>query len=263
MLKKLELKYEDHQVLIDECNKLGVKFLSTAFDFESLNFLKSLNIGLWKIPSGEITNLPYLEFVGGLNQQVILSTGMSDLSEVAAAVAVLLKSGLAKEKLSVLHCNTDYPTKMSDVNLKAMAAMGESLGLNFGYSDHTLGIEVAIAAVSLGAIIIEKHFTLDRNLPGPDQLASLEPAEFKQMVSAIRNIEMALGQGQKVATLSELKNRDVARKSIVTKMKIKRGDIFTPENLTTKRPGTGVSPMQWHNVIGTIASRDYEEDELI
>ena len=263
MLKKLELKYDDHMVLIDECRKLGIKFLSTAFDFESLRFLKSLDLGLWKIPSGEITNLPYLEFVAGLNQDVILSTGMSDMSEVNAAVSVLLKNGQAKAKLSVLHCNTDYPTQMSDVNLNAMAAMGRDLGLNFGYSDHTMGIEVPIAAVALGAVIIEKHFTLDRSLPGPDQLASLEPEEFTQMVKAIRNIEMALGQSKKIPSASELKNRDVARKSIVAAKKIKNGEVFSLENLTVKRPGSGVSPMQWHSVLGTKATRDYEEDELI
>lgn len=263
MLKKLELSPEDHFTIKAECEKLKIGFLSTAFDFESLDFLISLNLGLWKIPSGEVTNLPYLEKIGRLNQRTIISTGMCDFSEVHAAVDVLLKSGLSKEKLTVLHCNTDYPTKMSDVNLLAMQKLGDKLGLSYGYSDHTLGIEVPTAAVALGAVVIEKHFTLSRNMEGPDHVASLEPAELKSMVSAIRNIQLALGQELKKPTANELKNRDIARKSIVAANSIKIGEVFTSDNITTSRPGSGISPMKWHEVIGTKASKNYEPGDLI
>ena len=263
MLKKLELGYEDHQTLIQQCKKRNIRFLSTAFDFESLEFLTSLKMGLWKIPSGEITNLPYIEIIGALGDPVIISTGMSDQNEVQDAVNVLLKAGLPKDKITVLHCNTEYPTPMKDVNLRAMKALGDSLGLNYGYSDHTMGIEVPIAAVSLGAIVIEKHFTLDRNMPGPDHKASLEPFELKAMVSAIRNIEAALGDTKKTPSESEIKNRGIARKSIVAKRDIKAGEVFSAENITTRRPGTGISPMRWYDVVGSEASRDYEANELI
>ncbi|MFM6928205.1 MAG: N-acetylneuraminate synthase [Bdellovibrio sp.] len=263
MLKKLELGYEDHQVLIQHCKKRNIRFLSTAFDFDSLKFLKSLKMGLWKIPSGEITNLPYIEMIGILGDPVIVSTGMSDQSEVQDAINVLLKAGLPMEKITVLHCNTEYPTPMKDVNLRAMRALGDSLGVSYGYSDHTMGIEVPIAAVSLGATVIEKHFTLDRNLPGPDHKASLEPLELKAMVAAIRNIELALGDTKKVPSESEIKNRGIARKSIVAKCAIKAGELFSAENITTRRPGTGISPMRWHEIIGRKASRDYEVNELI
>ena len=263
MLKKLELKFEDHAELIELCKKLGIGFLSTAFDFESLEFLKTLHLGLWKIPSGEITNLPYLEIIGRLNQKVILSTGMSNFSEVETAFNVLLKNGTQLQNLTVLHCNTDYPSKMEDVNLLAMKEMGLKLNSQYGYSDHTLGIEIPIAAVALGATVIEKHFTLDRNMPGPDHKASLLPDELKQMVASIRNIDKALGSPNKRPSASELKNREIARKSIVTQKVIKKGELFSSENLTTKRPASGISPMRWHEIIGTRASRDYLEDELI
>lgn len=263
MLKKLELSYEDHYKLIEECKKLKIGFLSTAFDFESLDFLKSLNLGLWKIPSGEITNLPYLEIVGRLNHKVIVSTGMCDLSEVQAAVEVLIQSGTEKSNLTVLHCNTDYPTKMNDVNLLAMKKLGNDLGIAYGYSDHTLGIEVPTAAVALGATVIEKHFTLDRRLEGPDHAASLEPHELKQMVQAIRNIEAALGQDTKKPSESELKNKNIARKSIVAATEIKTGEVFTVKNLTTSRPGHGISPMKWHQVVGTRSNKDYKAGDLI
>lgn len=263
MLTKLELSYEYHHILQNECKKLNIGFLSTAFDFESLNFLVSLNLGLWKIPSGEVTNLPYLEIIGRRNERTILSTGMCDLDEVGAAVDVLIKSGLSKELLTVLHCNTDYPTKMQDVNLLAMKTMGNSFGLNYGYSDHTSGIEVPIAAVALGARVIEKHFTLDRNMEGPDHAASLEPLELKEMVRSIRNIEQALGSDVKKSTASESKNKSVARKSIVASANIKSGDVFTTENITTSRPGGGISPMKWYSILGTKASKDYEPGDLI
>ncbi|MFN3453905.1 MAG: N-acetylneuraminate synthase family protein, partial [Pseudobdellovibrio sp.] len=263
MLKKLELSYDDHFVLQNECKKLGIGFLSTAFDFESLDFLTSLNMGLWKIPSGEITNLPYLEKIGRLNQKTILSTGMCDLGEVLAARDVLLSSGLSKEKLVVLHCNTDYPTQPADVHLRAMVQMQKTLGVAIGYSDHTLGIEIPIAATALGATVIEKHFTLDRNMSGPDHKASLEPSELKEMVRCIRHIEVALGRSEKLPTESEIKNRSVARKSIVALTDIQKGDVFTAVNITTARPGTGLSPMKWHEVIGTKADKDYKSGDLI
>jgi N,N'-diacetyllegionaminate synthase len=263
MLKKLELSFDDHFRLIEECKKLKIGFLSTAFDFESLEFLKSLNLGLWKIPSGEITNLPYLEIIGKLNQKVIVSTGMCELTEVQAALEVLMKSGTSQNNLSVLHCNTDYPTQMSDVNLLAMKAMGEKFGVAYGYSDHTLGVEIPVAAVALGAAVIEKHFTLDKNLPGPDHVSSLEPKELASMVSSIRNIEKALGSSVKAPSASEAKNKTVARKSIVALTDIAEGDILTVKNITTSRPGTGLSPMKWHEVLGTKAKKKYSAGDLI
>lgn len=263
MLKKLELSFDDHFRLIEECKKLKIGFLSTAFDFESLEFLKSLNLGLWKIPSGEITNLPYLEIIGKLNQKVIVSTGMCELTEVQAALEVLMKSGTSQNNLSVLHCNTDYPTQMSDVNLLAMKAMGEKFGVAYGYSDHTLGVEIPVAAVALGATVIEKHFTLDKNLPGPDHVSSLEPKELASMVSSIRNIEKALGSSVKAPSASEAKNKTVARKSIVALTDIAEGDMLTVKNITTSRPGTGLSPMKWHEVLGTKAKKKYSAGDLI
>ena len=263
MLKKLELSVEDHYVLIEYCKKLGIQFLSTAFDFDSIDFLHSLNLGVWKIPSGEITNYPYLRKIAQYGEPVILSTGMSEMSDIAAAIQVLIKFGLRKEQIIVLHCNTEYPTPFQDVNLKAMDALRKEFGVEVGYSDHTKGIEVPIAAVALGATVIEKHFTLDKNMEGPDHKASLEPDELKAMVSAIRNIEQAIGTGVKTASASEKKNIGVVRKSIVAACPIKKGDTFTEENLTVKRPGTGISPMRWEEVIGKKATREYEEDELI
>lgn len=264
MLKKLELPQAVHQELIDYCAQKGVKFLSTGFDTESLEFLAQLGITIAKIPSGEITNLPYLRKVATLFPEVILSTGMATITEIKDAVKVLTDNGVSKDKITVLHCNTEYPTPMEDVNLKAMLHIQQEVGVNIGYSDHTLGIEVPIAAVALGASVIEKHFTLDKTLPGPDHKASLEPEELKAMVSAIRNIEKAVGgSGIKEVSTSEAKNKPIARKSIVATKTIKKGDLFSVENLTVKRPGTGISPMQWDEVIGKTAKKDFEEDDLI
>ncbi len=264
MLKKLELSTQQHFKLIDYCKEKKIQFFSTGFDLESLEFLHKLGLKLAKIPSGEMTNLPYLQKIAQLFDEVILSTGMADMEEIHSAVKVLLDNGLKKENLTILHCNTEYPTPMEDVNLKAMLYIQNELGVKVGYSDHTLGIEVPIAAVALGATVIEKHFTLDRDLPGPDHKASLEPDELKAMVSGIRNIEKAIsGSGIKEPSPSELKNKPIARKSIVAKTNIKKGELFSIDNLTIKRPGTGISPMKWNEIIGTTAQRDYKEDELI
>jgi len=264
MLKKLELSAEDHEVLIGYCKERGIKFFSTAFDMDSIEYLHSLNLGLWKIPSGEITNYPFLKRIASYNERTILSTGMCDLQDVRAAVDALYKNGLSKDNLTLLHCNTEYPTPFEDVNLKAMDALRKEFGVEVGYSDHTKGIEVPIAAVALGASVIEKHFTLDRNMEGPDHKASLEPDELKAMVSAIRNIEKAVdGDGTKHVSESERKNITIARKSIVAAFDIKKGEVFTEENLTVKRPGNGISPMRWEEVIGTKAIRSFAEDELI
>lgn len=264
MLKKLELSQAVHQELIDYCAQKGVQFLSTGFDFESLEFLAGLGVTIAKVPSGEITNLPYLRKVATLFTEVILSTGMATISEIKDAIKVLTDNGVSKDKITVLHCNTEYPTPMEDVNLRAMLHIQQELGVPIGYSDHTLGIEVPIAAVALGATVIEKHFTLDKTLPGPDHKASLEPEELKAMVIAIRNIEKAIGgSGLKEVSKSEVKNKPIARKSIVATKTIKKGDLFSAENLTVKRPGTGISPMQWDEVIGKIAKKDFEEDDLI
>lgn len=263
MLKKLELSHGDHKELISYCNQKGIRFFSTAFDMDSIEFLHSLEVGLWKIPSGEITNYPYLRKIAQYHEPVILSTGMCELSDIERALHVLLQFGVEKEQITVLHCNTEYPTPFRDVNLKAMLEIGERFGVKIGYSDHTQGIEVPIAAVAMGATIIEKHFTLDKNMEGPDHKASLEPDELKVMVSAIRNIEQALGTGHKQISESERKNIEIARKSIVAACIIRKGEMFTEENLTVKRPGTGISPMQWNDVIGRVATHDYKEEELI
>lgn len=264
MLKKLELSPEDHEKLICYCHERGIKFFSTAFDFDSIEYLHSLNLGLWKIPSGEVTNYPFLKRVAAYNEKTILSTGMCDMVDVRAAVEALYKNGLSKENLILLHCNTEYPTPFEDVNLKAMDALRNEFGVEVGYSDHTKGIEVPIAAVALGATVIEKHFTLNRNMEGPDHKASLEPDELKAMVSAIRNIEMAIsGDGTKHVSGSERMNIAIARKSIIAARGIKKGDLLTEENLTVKRPGTGISPMRWEEVIGTRAIRDFNEEELV
>lgn len=263
MLKKLELTPRQHEELIIYCKQKGVRFLSTAFDLESIEYLHSLSLGVWKIPSGEITNYPYLKKIAQYGEPVIMSTGMCSMDDVEQAINVLLKNGLTKEQITLLHCNTEYPTPMQDVNLKAMLQLRDKFGVKVGYSDHTKGIEVPIAAVALGAEVIEKHFTLDRNLPGPDHKASLESNELKAMVDAIRNIEQALGDGQKHVSASEGKNIAIARKSIVAAKDIKRGELLTEENLTTKRPGSGISPMRWEELIGTKAIRDFKEDELI
>lgn len=264
MLQKLELSIDDHKKLIDYCNSKSVQFFSTAFDLDSLQYLADLGLELVKIPSGEVTNLPYLEKAASLFNKVILSTGMCTMKEVGEALVVFLSKGIQKENITILHCNTEYPTPMKDVNLKAMLTIGKEFDTAIGYSDHTLGIEVPIAAVALGATVIEKHFTLDKNMEGPDHKASLEPTELKAMVIAIRNVEKVLsGSGIKEPSPSELKNMPIARKSIVANRLIKKGDIFTDENITTKRPGTGISPMRWYDVIGKIADRDYSEDQLI
>lgn len=263
MLKKLELSQEDHEELIAYCNERGIRFFSTAFDMDSIEFLHSLNMGLWKIPSGEITNYPYLRKIAQYQEPVILSTGMCELVDIEAALNVLLEFGLKKEQITILHCNTEYPTPFADVNLKAMLEIGEKFGVQIGYSDHTKGIEVPIAAVALGATVIEKHFTLDKNMEGPDHKASLEPAELKAMVSAIRNIESALGTGHKTISESERKNIEIARKSIVAARPIKAGELLTEENLTIKRPGNGINPMRWNEVVGTRAVQSFNEEDPI
>jgi N,N'-diacetyllegionaminate synthase len=262
MLKRLELSYDDFDELEKSCQEHDIKFLSTAFDFESIEYLKN-KLDFYKIPSGEITNLPYLEKVAKLNLPIIMSTGMANMQEVKEALAVLEKNGIIRNNITILHCNTEYPTPMKDVNLNAMLTIANELGVKVGYSDHTLGIEIPIAAVAMGAKVIEKHFTLDKNMQGPDHKASLEPHELKAMVDGIRNIEQAMGSGVKTPSASELKNKEVARKSIVAASSIKQGEVFTSQNITTKRPGTGISPMQWHERIGTPAQKDYKEDELI
>jgi N,N'-diacetyllegionaminate synthase len=263
MLKKLELNIETHKELISYCSNKKIIFLSSPFDHESIDFLNDLGLEILKIPSGEITNLPYLKHIGKLNKKIILSTGMSNIDEVKNALNILINSGTKKNNITVLHANTDYPTSMEDVNLRAMLTIGKQLNINFGYSDHTLGIEVDIAAVAMGASCIEKHFTLDRNLEGPDHKASLEPSQLKAMVKAIRNIELALGSSIKKPSKSELQNMKIVRKSIVTKTVIKKGEILSEKNLTTKRPGIGKSPMKWDEIVGTRATKDYNEDELI
>lgn len=261
MLKKLELTRQMHEELMQYCNEKKIMFLSTPFDRESISLLSDLGIKIFKIPSGEITNLPYLREIAKQQKKIILSTGMSNMDEVKAAVAVLRENG-AKD-ITLLHCNTQYPTPMTDVNLLAMVKMRDELGLPVGYSDHTQGIEIPIAAAALGAAVIEKHFTLDRNMEGPDHKASLEPKELKQMVEGIRNVESALGNGIKQMSKSEKSNIDIVRKSIVAAVKIEKGEKFTETNLTTKRPGTGINPMRWDEIIGTTADRDYETDEMI
>lgn len=263
MLKKLELSVEDHCELIEYCKERNIRFWSTAFDFDSIEFLNSLHLGLWKIPSGEITNYPYIKRIASFGEPVILSTGMCELLDIEAALKVLTEGGVKKEDITVLHCNTEYPTPYADVNLKAMTEIGEKFDVKTGYSDHTKGIEVPIAAVALGATVIEKHFTLDRNMEGPDHKASLEPDELKAMVTAIRNIELALGTGHKTITDSERKNMEIARKSIVAAVPIKKGEMLTPENITVKRPGNGISPMRWNEVVGSLATKDYNEEDLI
>ena len=264
MIRKLELSRELHEELIEYCQQCGIGFFSTGFDIQSVSLLAELGLDRFKIPSGEITNLPYLQHLGSYGKPIILSTGMAKLGEIEAALEVLEASGTTREKVTVLHCNTDYPTPMEDVNLRAMCAIRDALGVEVGYSDHTLGIEVPVAAVALGATVIEKHFTLDRSLPGPDHSASLEPAELKAMVQAIRNIELALsGDGLKRPSPSETKNIPIARKSLVANCAIRAGEIFTTQNLTAKRPGSGISPMRWDEFIGKTATRDYQEDELI
>jgi N,N'-diacetyllegionaminate synthase len=263
MLKSLELSRDMHEELIAHGEKAGIRFFSTGFDAESNNMLHELGFRRFKIPSGEITNLPYLRHIGGFGLPLFLSTGMAHIEEIDDALTVLEEAGTPRSMVTVLHCNTQYPTPMHDVNLLAMVSIGEKLGVKVGYSDHTLGIEVPVAAAALGATVIEKHFTLDRSLPGPDHKASLEPRELCEMVTAIRNIESALGESVKRPSPSEMANLTVVRKSIVALKSIKTGEKFSEINVTVKRPGTGISPMQWDAVIGTSAIRDFEPDELI
>ena len=260
MLKSLALSYDDFKELADYCKEVGIVFLSTPFDIGSVHFLDSLQ-DIWKIPSGEITNYPYLVEIAKTKKKIILSTGMCTMDEVEASLKVLKDNGATD--ITLLHCTTDYPAPLESVNLKAMLTLKEKFNCPIGYSDHTKGIEVSVAAVAMGAEVIEKHFTLDRNMPGPDHKASLEPSELKELVDAIRNVESAIGDGNKKPTESELQNRNVARKSIVALKPIKKGELLSEDNLTTKRPGNGISPMRWNEIIGTVASRDYEEDEVI
>ncbi|APC97621.1 N-acetylneuraminate synthase [Francisella frigiditurris] len=263
MLKKLELDVDTHKELISYCKQKKIMFLSTPFDHDSIELLNKLGLAIFKIPSGEITNLPYLRHIGSLNKKIVLSTGMADIGEIEDALDILIAAGTKKENIIVLHANTMYPTPMEDVNLKAMVTIGSAFDIKYGYSDHTLGIEVDIAAVAMGASCIEKHFTLDKSMEGPDHKASLEPDELKAMVRAIRNIELALGSSVKKPSKSETSNIAVARKSIVAKKEIKKGDILTEENITIKRPGNGINPMRWDEVLGSVAMKDYEKDDLI
>jgi len=263
MIRPLELSRAAHELLIAHCRSSGIGFLSSAFDLESLELLVELGAERFKVPSGEITNLPYLRRVGSFGKPVILSSGMSTLGEVESALAVLEDAGTPRRRITVLHCTTDYPTPMEDVNLRAMRTIGAALGVAVGYSDHTTGIEIAVAAVALGATVVEKHFTLDRALPGPDHGASLEPGELKAMVQAIRNVERALGDGIKRPSASELKNRSIVRKSLVATRAIRAGEPFSADNLTAKRPGGGLSPMRWDEVLGRPAPRDFAPDEVV
>lgn len=261
MLKKLSLQQIDYYRLREYCNKVGIGFLSSPFDFESIDYLNTLHMDYWKIPSGEITNLPYLEMIGKTEKPVILSSGMSEIGEIIKAVAILKNNG--SKEVIILHCNTDYPTSPKDVNLLAMNEIKEMTGCKVGYSDHTIGIEIPIAAVALGAEVIEKHFTLDKEMKGPDHKASLEPNELKEMIMAIRNVEISLGNGHKKPSPSETNNIPIVRKSIVAKCDINKGEMFTVDNLTVKRPGTGLSPMKWYEIMNHVALRDYKEDETI
>lgn len=261
MLQKLTLTNDNFIELKKYCDAIGIGFISTPFDLDSIRFLETFNMDFWKVPSGEVTNLPYLEAIAKTGRKVVMSTGMCNIEEIKAAIDVLEKNGT--KEVEILHCNTQYPTPFEDVNLSAMLTIKKEVGKTVGYSDHTLGIEVPIAAVAMGARIIEKHFTLDKNMEGPDHRASLNPVELKQMVSAIRNIEKSIGSGDKVASFSESANKSVARKSIVASRDIKRGEVLSENNLTTKRPGSGISPMKWYEVLGNTAKRDFKEDELI
>lgn len=263
MLSKLELSEGAHRELISHSKMRGISFFSTAFDISSIDLLTNLDQTIFKIPSGEITNLPYLRHIGQLGKTLILSTGMSSMAEIESALNILEKSGTLRSQITVLHCTTAYPAPMVDVNLRAMISIRNRFKVSVGYSDHTLGIEIPIAAVTLGASIIEKHFTLDRSMPGPDHKASLEPLELREMVQAIRNVELALGDGNKRIMTSEIENREIARKSIVTSQAVRVGEVFSEVNLTTKRPGTGISPMDWDKLLGQKAQRDYRIDELI
>ena len=261
MCKRIHLTFDEHAQLKEYCDSIGIAYLSTPFDLDSIDFLQQLGTPMWKVPSGEITNLPYLEKIAATKKPVILSTGMSMISEIEDALTILEDGGAGP--ITLLHCNTEYPTPIEDANLLAMQDLREQFGLPVGYSDHTAGIEADIAAAALGAVVIEKHFTLDKTLPGPDHKASLSPEELTAMVAAVRKTELALGDGRKHVTESEAKNKPIARKSILAKRDIKKGETFTPENLTVKRPGDGISPMRWYDVLGKTAKRDFAEDEKI
>jgi N,N'-diacetyllegionaminate synthase len=263
MIKKLELSYENHKTLRSYCSEKGIQFLSSPFDLESIDLLSELGLEILKVPSGEITNLPYLSKIGKLNKKVIISTGMTNLGEIEDALNIIISNGTSKDKITILHCNTEYPTPYEDVNLKAMLTIKNAFNVRVGYSDHTQGIEVPIAAVAIGAEVIEKHFTLDNNMEGPDHKASLEPKELKKMVNSIRNIEKSLGDGNKKLSPSESKNINVVRKSIVASKTIKKGEILNEENLSVKRPGNGISPMRWNEIIGQTAKKDFDIDEMI
>ena len=263
MTKRIHLPMEDFIIIKAYCVSKNIAFATTAFGPQSLAYIQTLDLPFYKIPSGEITNLPYLRTIGAFGKPIILSTGMASLGEIEAAIDELERVGMRRTGITVLHCTTEYPAPMGEVNLRAMGTIGAMFGTAVGYSDHTEGIEVAIAAVAMGATVIEKHFTLDRNLPGPDHQASLEPAELKSMVAAIRNIEVALGDGIKRLTPSEAQNKPIARKSLVASKAVKKGEVFNAQNITTKRPGTGISPMRWDEIIGRVAQRDFEIDELI
>ena len=263
MLRKLELDESAHKELFDYCKQKNILFMSTPFDLESISLLNKLGLEIFKIPSGEITNLPYLREIGSLKKRVILSTGMAEMEEIKNAIDIITESGTPKENITVLHCNTEYPSPYEDVNLLAMLTIKEVFNVHIGYSDHTIGIEIPIAATALGATIIEKHFTLDKNMEGPDHKASLDPDELTVMVRSIRNIEKALGNGIKKPSPSELKNRVIARKSIVAYKDIIQGEVFSCENLTVKRPGTGINPMKWDSILGKTARRDFKKDEVI
>ncbi len=264
MLKKLELSHEVHLELMEYCKSRSINFLSTGFDLGSLDYLNEIGINLFKIPSGEITNLPYLKKIASFRKRIVMSTGMATIEEIKSAFKVLIENGANKDQITILHCNTEYPTPMGDVNLKAMHHIRDEIKTEIGYSDHTLGIEVPIAAVALGAKVIEKHFTLDRNLPGPDHKASLEPNELKAMVHAIRNIEKAIsGSGIKEPSVSETKNKVVARKSIVAAKNIMKGEVFSVDNITVKRPGNGLSPMLWDEILGKVAIKNFGEEDTI
>ncbi|TGL45830.1 N-acetylneuraminate synthase [Leptospira perdikensis] len=263
MLKKLELSKEAHYKLIDYAKQKKIKFLSTAFDLESLDFLKTLDLDLFKIPSGEITNYPYLKMISTFKKEIILSTGMANLSDIEQALDVLTSNGLVRSDITVLHCNTEYPTPFEDVNLRAMLSIRDAFGTKIGYSDHTSGIEISIAAVALGATVIEKHFTLDKNLPGPDHKASLDPGELTRLIESIRNVELSLGDGIKRPSKSEVKNIPIVRKSIIALRDIRAGEIFSEENCTVKRPAEGISPMRWNDVMGRTANKAFKMDDII
>lgn len=263
MISKLELSHQSHYDLIEHADKCGIKVFSTAFDLPSVRFLRELDFGLFKIPSGEITNLPYLRLIGSYGRPIILSTGMSSLGDIEEALRVLEESGTNRKDITLLHCTTEYPAPLCDVNLNAIKILQQAFGVDVGYSDHTEGIEIAVAAVALGATVIEKHFTLDKTLPGPDHKASVEPDELKSLVHAIRSVEEALGDGIKRVTASERKNLSIARKSLVASSRIRKGEVFTEVNVTVKRPGNGISPMRYDEVIGRIAAKDFDCDDLI